>query len=414
MSSSLQRLKSRLTGNIFGASNKAAAVSQPDLSRGNQSPADTSHFSNLGDEFDYGVFQYPEDLGNNDFGHYILFHIYERTNSKYVNPTTSLAARALGGGPAGFGNAKTGPKGAFEGITRSSTVTGKEVQDGTEVDPTNVVTKRDAFGNPVGEVQGRQGLKLSAEQRSGFSTSYNLRKEHFKQSKDTIALYLPPGIGASYKHDYKNSETGVAGMVMQTLGMKGSDQSFMDYLRSNANSQNANTLAATIGDMLGAKGALKVAEFTGAGDPTSQLEKMRNEAPNPALEAIFTGTGFRTFTYNFRFTPRSEREVRVVDDIVKLFKFHAAPERMFGEKVGRHLRMPAEFDIFYMYQGQQNAWYPMVHSCVCNSVNVTYGPGGESQHFRKVDGSPAPTETNMSLEFTETEIITKELVKEGF
>ena len=56
----------------------------------------------------------------------------------------------------------------------------------------------------------------------------------------------------------------------------------------------------------------------------------------------------------------------------------------------------------------------MIHSCVCNSVNVTYGPGDDSQHFRKVDGSPAPIETNMSLEFTETEIITKELVKEGF
>ena len=407
MSSSLQRLKSRLTGNIFGQSNKAAAVTPPDLSRGSQSPADTSHFSNDGDEFDYGVFQYPEDLGNNDFGHYILFHIYERTNSKYVNPTASLAARTLSGKRTGFGSA-TG--GAEEGITRSSTVTGKNVQDGTEV----LHTSNTGIPGPQRDLGERKGLKLSAAQRSGFSTSYNLRQQHFRQSKDTIALYMPPGIGASYKQDYKNSDTGVAGMVMQTLGVKGSDQSFMDYLRDNVNSQNANTLAATVGDLLGAKGALKVAEFTGAGDPTSQLEKMRNEAPNPALEAIFVGTGFRTFTYNFRFTPRTEREVRVVDDIVKLFKFHSAPERMFGEKVGKHLRMPAEFDIFYMYQGQQNTWYPMIHSCVCNSVNVTYGPGGESQHFRKVDGSPAPTETNMSLEFTETEIITKELVKEGF
>ncbi len=400
MSSSLQRLKSRLTGNIFGGSNKAVAVTKPDLSRGSQSPADTSHFSNLGSEFDYGVFQYPEDLGNNDFGHYILFHIYERTNSKYVNPTASLAARTLGM------DVNEGPA---EGITRSSTASGKDIQDGTEV----VYTDTGAPGQQK-DLGQRKGLKLSAAQRSGFSTSYNLRKEHFKQSKDTIALYLPPGLQASYKHDYKNSDTGIAGMVMQTLGVKGSDQSFVDYLRSNANSQNANTLAATVGDMLGAKGALEVAKFTGAGDPTSQLEKMRNEAPNPALEAIFTGTGFRSFSYNFRFTPRTEREVRVVDDIVKLFKFHAAPERMFGEKVGRHLRMPAEFDIFYMYQGQQNTWYPMIHSCVCNSVNVTYGPGGDSQHFRKVDGSPAPLDTNMSLAFTEPAIITKELVTERF
>ena len=392
MSSSLQRLKSRLTGNIFGQSNKAAAVTQPDLSRGNNSPSDTSHFSNLGDEFDYGVFQYPEDLGNNDFGHYILFHIYERSNSKYVNPQASLAARTLGlEGPS---------EGPLEGITRSSSVTGKEVQDGTEVTGENG--------------QGRKGLKLSAAQRTGFTTSYNLRKEHFKQSKDTIALYLPPGIQASYKHEYAKSQGDVAGIAAQTLGMVRDDESLVDYLGRAADSENLRTLSSTIGDLIGAKGVLAVASFAGAGDATSQLEKMRNEAPNPALEAIFKGTGFRSFSYNFRFTPRTEREVRVVDDIVRLFKFHAAPERMFGEKVGRHFRMPAEFDIFYMYQGQQNSWYPMIHSCVCESVDVTYGPGGESQHFRKVDGSPAPTEINLGLSFTETEVITKELVKEGF
>ena len=413
MSSSLQRLKSRLSGNIFGSSNKAAAVTPPDLSRGSQSPADTSHFSNAGSEFDYGVFQYPEDLGNNDFGHYILFHIYERSNSKYVNPQASLASRKLSGNNVG-GFYKGAGGDAFEGITRSSTVTGKPVQDGTEVDPSNVVNKYDGSGNKIGEVEGRQGLKLSAGQRTGFTTSYNLRNQHFKQSKDTIALYLPPGLQASYKHDYKNSQGDVAGIVAQSLGMIRDDESFTQYLARAQNNENLNTLASTIGDMIGAKGVLEVAKFGGAGDATGQMEKMRNEAPNPALEAIFTGTGFRSFSYNFRFTPRTENEVRVVDDIVKLFKFHAAPERMFGEKVGRHFRMPAEFDIFYMYQGQQNTWYPMIHSCVCNSVNVTYGPGGESQHFRKVDGSPAPTETNMSLEFTETEVITKELIKEGF
>ena len=86
---------------------------------------------------------------------------------------------------------------------------------------------------------------------------------------------------------------------------------------------------------------------------------------------------------------------------------------MHGEKVGRQLRMPAEFDIFYMYQGAQNSWYPMIHSCVCKSVKTTYGPGGEHQSFRPIDGSPPPTEINLALEFMETEIITKEVSERG-
>ena len=388
MSSSLQRLKQRVAGNIFGASNKMAAATGPNLSRGSQSPADTSHLNLEQSRFDYGIHQYPEDLGNNDFGHYILFHIFERNTSKYISPTKSATARAVNTVSGFFTGNSPGQADPEEGLSRSSKVSGRPI---------------------------KEELKLSASERSGFSTSYNLRQAgKFVQSKDTIALYMPPNIEASYKMNYKNSETGIAGTLMQTAGVIGEGQSLTDYISSQANTANLNTVASSIGEIMGAKGALKITSFLGAGDPVGQLNKMINEAPNPALEAIFSNVDFRTFSYNFRFTPRSENEVRIVDDIVRLFKFHASPERMFGEKVGRHLRMPSEFDIFYMYQGTQNTWFPMIHSCVCTGVDVKYGPSGEQQNFRPIDGSPPPTETNMTLQFTETEIITKELVKEGF
>ena len=392
MSNSLQRLKSRIAGNIFGSSNQnnSAVGTGPNLSRGSVPPASTAHLDLSGSKYDYGVHQYPEDLGNNDFGHYILFHIFERKTSKYISPTASMTARGLSGavgfvGGTDYNRDLGDPE---EGISRSSKVSGRPI---------------------------REELKLSANERKGFSTSYNLRQAgKFRQSKDTIALYMPPNVETSYKMTYKNSETGIAGTLMQTAGVIGEGQSITDYIASQANVANLNTVASSLGELMGAKGALKITEFLGSGDPTGQLNKMINEAPNPALEAIFQSVDFRTFSYNFRFTPRSENEVRIVDDIVRLFKFHASPERMAGEKVGRHLRMPAEFDIFYMYQGQQNTWYPMIHSCVCTGVDVKYGPSGEHQAFRPVDGSPPPTETNLTLNFTETEIMTKELIKQGF
>ncbi len=396
MSDSLQRLKSRVKGSIFGSSNKQTSGTGPDLSRGSVSPASTAHLDLSKSKYDYGVHQYPEDLGTNDFGHYILFHIFERNTSKYINPTASMSARAVSGTAAAAAGVTGAELGNYnkdlgdpeQGITRSSKVSGRPI---------------------------REDIKLSANERSGFSTSYNLRQAgKFVKSKDTIALYMPPGIEASYKMNYKNSETGLAGTLMQTAGVIGEGQSITDYLESQANVANLNTIASSLGELMGAKGALKLTSFLGAGDPVGQLNKMINEAPNPALEAIFNNIDFRTFSYNFRFTPRSENEVRIVDDIVRLFKFHASPERMAGEKVGRHLRMPAEFDIFYMYQGQQNTWYPMIHSCVCTGVDVKYGPSGEVQSFRPIDGSPAPIETNLTLNFTETEIMTKELIKEGF
>ena len=61
-----------------------------------------------------------------------------------------------------------------------------------------------------------------------------------------------------------------------------------------------------------------------------------------------------------------------------------------------------------MFGGVENAWIPFASSCVLNKMNVNYGPGGETQFL------PPPSEINMSLSFTETEIMTKEKIAEGF
>ena len=94
-SGSLTRLRNRLVGGIFGGSNQQQVISGPDISRGNKPNFDTSHFGETKDKFQHAIFQYPEDLGSNEFGHYMLFHIHQRTSSKYVSPKFSLGARAF-------------------------------------------------------------------------------------------------------------------------------------------------------------------------------------------------------------------------------------------------------------------------------------------------------------------------------
>ena len=146
--------------------------------------------------------------------------------------------------------------------------------------------------------------------------------------------------------------------------------------------------------------------------------KILGKALNPALEAIFTGVDLRNFDFNFRFTPRNESEFRTVDAIIKLFKFHMMPERVPGQNIGRHLIFPSEFDLQFMFGGVENAWLPFASSCVLKNMNVSYGPGGESQFLQPIDvpggKAPPPSEINVSLSFTETEIMTKEKIAEGF
>ena len=393
-SGSLTRLRNRLVGGIFGGSNQQQVISGPDISRGNKPNFDTSHFGETKDKFQHAIFQYPEDLGSNEFGHYMLFHIHQRTSSKYVSPQFSLGARSFGFAAAGFTALSpfdddyipSKPPKAEEGLTYSS---------------------KPAYNSDI-----QEDFRLAPEERPGFTSSASIAKRGgFTKSTDTIALYMPNNITDKVKVNYKNDETDVAGIIGNTFGGTTGIDEFMTQLVSN---ESGRTIASTVGEVLGVQGFLRAGSVVGMGNAIGQFRKAMNETPNPALEALFESMDFRDFQYQFRFTPRSENEVRIVDDIIRLFKFHAAPERMTGEKIGRHFRFPSEFDIFYMYQGQESKWYPMLHTCVLNNIDIQYGPGNETQHFRPVDGSPAPTEINMTLQFTETEVNTKEMIKLGF
>ncbi|MDP6587656.1 MAG: hypothetical protein QF535_23625, partial [Anaerolineales bacterium] len=79
-----------------------------------------------------------------------------------------------------------------------------------------------------------------------------------------------------------------------------------------------------------------------------------------------------------------------------------------------YLTLPSTFDIHYMYQqnpdiAHENNFYSKIATCVLKGVDVDYTPGGVKS-FR--DG--APTQITMALTFKETELLTKEMIDEGF
>ena len=54
-------------------------------------------------------------------------------------------------------------------------------------------------------------------------------------------------------------------------------------------------------------------------------------AINPNLELLFSGPSLRSFSYNFRFTPREKDEAKEIRDIIKVFKKGMAPRRTKGD-----------------------------------------------------------------------------------
>ena len=111
--------------------------------------------------------------------------------------------------------------------------------------------------------------------------------------------------------------------------------------------------------------------------------------------------------------PRSKREADEVAEIIYAFKFHMLPEMTGGDTSGRSLSYPSTFDIQYMYVNQENNYLHKISTCYLESMDITYGGARYTTFDGNEDGAP-PVETNITLNFAEIELITRERVTEGF
>ena len=81
---------------------------------------------------------------------------------------------------------------------------------------------------------------------------------------------------------------------------------------------------------------------------------------------------------------------------------------------GRYFKVPSEFEIHYAYQGQVNNYLNKISRCVLTDTTVDYG-GEQFTTFRQFDEQgAAPVNVTLTLAFTETEILTKAMIAEGY
>lgn len=132
-------------------------------------------------------------------------------------------------------------------------------------------------------------------------------------------------------------------------------------------------------------------------------------ADNPQNFLLFKQIDFRKFQFDFILTPETPQEASVIKQIIYLFRFHSAPEVESGTS-GRFFIPPSMFDIDILHNGQRNTNIPLISTCVINSVNVDYGAVGQWSTY--YDGFPL--QVRLTLDCTETEIITKDRVSQGF
>ena len=219
-----------------------------------------------------------------------------------------------------------------------------------------------------------------------------------KRTVGVCRLYLPAQINVSQKSNYGEPEMGAA--VAATInasknftGMNGDSAKAVGGSLVEAAKTAGTKIAASAVDVV-ATGA-KAAEQISSGITR-----------NNSTELMFEGVDRRSFSFSFKMIPHNASEATAIQEIVQYFRFHMAPHIPEGTQYGQALAAPSSFNITY---NQKESTLHRISDCVLESIDVKYG--GERPQFHHDN---RPTETEITLQFKELEIITKKRIAEGY
>jgi hypothetical protein len=347
-------------------------------------------------------------------GHYMLFYVNVQNKTKYRYKD-----------PKGVdvGDRYESVMNQYQEVDDENTATGTRLKLTKTTYTENTGAQEAGFGG--GEISYRKGqitggakgninlsdrVTLTQNVASGFSAQYPTTT----RITDSVALYLPAAVSDNTSAGYDGMETGILGLVAAGGG------AFMDAMRNQDYVAAASSLVGGVQAVaqqalktVGAEAVSLATAGTVDAEAVSALgAKAFGQAENPYIEMMFKQMSLRDFAYDFTFSPRNQQETEEVQAIIKLFRFHMAPE-LKGNR-HRYLTLPSTFDIHYMYQydrenAAENNFYSKISTCVLSSCNVNYTPTGVKSF---ADG--APTQITMNLAFKETELLTKEKINQGF
>ncbi len=270
----------------------------------------------------------------------------------------------------------------------------------------NAVEGSKYIGQKYNVIQGEEGVPTYRRRSGTVASRFN---QNTKRIDTAIALYMPNEITSTYTSDYGATDLGLAGdMATHSYNFGVADvrkDSIWQAIKNAAGRTGESALRGA-----GNVAAGTVEALTGINAKDTK-RAMSFEMKNPFTEVLFNGVQNRTFSFTFRFIPRTPEEQREVKRIVDTLKFHRAPEFVkSGFMQHSYWKFPSEFDIQFLHRGVENPWIFRVSTCALTNLVVNHG--GEGQFAVHDDGSPVVTDLN--LEFMELETLTKERIDEGF
>ena len=328
------------------------------------------------------ILTYPMNVDNDpQQGHYILFHINTRTNSKVKTTRERKSIHDAARKVQKEMSIATGDE--FAGMTQLGTTALDKV------DPTKLTDAKGASGK--------------------LNRSIVLDKLPTSRLEKSIALYMPPSVQVSYEPKYAEPEVSALAMAGMAAidSFKGGDTT--TKLKNAIN-------AATPGVKEALQATLESTVDTVASGASTLIALERGTVRTPRMELMFEQVARRSFQYQFTFTPKSQQEAKIIEEIIYQFKYYAMP-KYSNPNTKREMDIPGTFDIQYMYRGGENSFLNKISTCFCTNVSVEYGADRYTAYeptSSKLGSGPPPQKSKLSLQFNEIEILSQDHIALGY
>jgi hypothetical protein len=236
-----------------------------------------------------------------------------------------------------------------------------------------------------------EGLKEQFNSIKNFFSGDAQKTLNFKPKKKrkvaTISLYIPDTLNFQYNAGYGNLT--LQQVANEAAGTAASAVNNVPILGTLAN-------IGTLGLSAAQSNAARLALST------------QGLAINPQQQLLFDGIDFRTYQMAFTFTPYSRQEAETVKEIIKLFRYHAAPQ-ITTAAAGMFFVPPSTFNLDFLFNGQRNTNITKVTESVIENIDVNYAPNGWAAH-----DNGAPVQTTLTINFKEIELVDKDKIQAGY
>ena len=310
------------------------------------------------------LIKFPLDLDENpENHHYMVFRIYS-------NSSASLSGSKKSSGISSRPNAEDAL------LSKLDNTRGQQPEYKGAAEQSN-----DNLLEEVGGAFGSAGEAAKEGVKSVFSdTTYSPAK---KINQDAIYLPFPQTINMSDGWDWES-----VSFQSSALG---------ELLKGNVDEAATKAVSGVMGS---------VSKLAGNENADRLIMHKQRKAANPRKESLFNEPDMRTFSFEFDFAPRNQKETDTAQQIIQLFKYHASPELYDGDNA--LYNYPSEFQIYFVSNGKENKYIGKIDRCAMTSCSVNYTGANIWSAFSE---NGAPTHLKLTVELTELSLQSRNNLK---